>query len=88
MYRQCLALRERVLGKDHPGNASTLDAIAKCLTSMRKHGEALAVYQSCLDLQERVLGKDHSDCITTIAHIADCESHMAQSDGVASVPDN
>lgn len=41
LYEQCLAIREKALGKNHAGYLGTLDRIARCYVQLGEHGTAL-----------------------------------------------
>jgi len=58
-YFKTLAIREKVLGKDHPKVADSYNNIGNVLNSQSKYEEALEYYFKTLAIREKVLGKDH-----------------------------
>jgi tetratricopeptide (TPR) repeat protein len=52
-------LREKVLGKEHPGTLTSIHNIALFLQSQGKYDEAEPMYRQTLALTEKILGKEH-----------------------------
>jgi class 3 adenylate cyclase/Tfp pilus assembly protein PilF len=59
LLRRALALRERVLGPDHPDLATSLDNLAQLYGATGRPAEAEPLYQRALAVRERALGPDH-----------------------------
>jgi len=59
MYRETLALREKVLGKEHPSTLASMNKVGVALSRQGKYAEAENVHQETLALREKVLGKGH-----------------------------
>ena len=68
--RKALAIRERVLGTDHPSTAMSCNSIGSLLKAQGKLDEALESYRKALSTQEKVLGADHSSTATSYNNIA------------------
>jgi hypothetical protein len=57
--RRALAIKEKVLGPDHPDVAMALDNLAVLYKSAGKYAEAEPLYQSALAIFEAALGPAH-----------------------------
>jgi len=58
-YERALAIRERVLGPDHPATARSLNNLGYLLQAMGELAAARPYYERALAIRERVLGPDH-----------------------------
>ena len=58
-YKRALALREKILGPDHPDVAATLYEVASVYVSQRKYAEAESSLKKSLGILEKKLGPDH-----------------------------
>jgi hypothetical protein len=63
-------LREKVLGKEHPGTLTSIHNIALFLQSQGKYDEAEPMYRQTLALREKILGKEHPDTLTSMNTLA------------------
>ncbi|MBD2675739.1 tetratricopeptide repeat protein, partial [Aphanizomenon flos-aquae FACHB-1416] len=59
LYQQALALRQKLLGDDHPDVATSLNNLALLYYSQGKYKEAEPLYQQALNILEQRLGVDH-----------------------------
>ena len=59
LYRRALALKEKLLGPDHPDVALTLNNLAVLCKSQGEHAEAAALYRRALAVFEQALGGRH-----------------------------
>jgi tetratricopeptide (TPR) repeat protein len=59
LYQQALALRQKLLGDDHPDVAQSLNNLALLYYSQGKYKEAEPLYQQALNILEQRLGVDH-----------------------------
>ena len=50
-YKQCLKIKQEILGKNHPSYADTLNNIGIIIQKMGKYEEALKNYKECLEIQ-------------------------------------
>ena len=64
------AIREKVLGKEHPSTATTYNNIALVYGSQGDYTKALEWNEKALAIHEKVLGKEHPDTATTYNNIA------------------
>jgi tetratricopeptide (TPR) repeat protein len=69
-YMKALAIREKVLGTDHPCTASTYNNIAIVYYAQGEYEKALEWYNKALAIREKVLGQEHPDTACTYANIA------------------
>jgi len=69
--RDVLAVRQRVLGPDHPDTLATRHQIARVMAAQGDHGAAEAEYRDVLAAELRVLGPDHPDTQITFGCIDD-----------------
>ncbi len=65
-----MALRERVLGPEHPNTATSLNNLAALHYAQGNHDAARPLYARALDIRERVLGPDHPDTATSLNNLA------------------
>jgi Flp pilus assembly protein TadD len=72
MYRETLAVLQRVLGSEHPDTLSTANNLAIALKSQGKYGEAETMYRETLAVQQRVLGREHPETLRTVNNLAAC----------------
>ncbi|KAK3935926.1 putative kinesin light chain [Diplogelasinospora grovesii] len=70
MCRQTLELKEKVLGKEHPGTLSSMNNLAETLRHQGKYEEAGQMHRQTLELREKVLGKEHPDTLSSINNLA------------------
>jgi hypothetical protein len=70
MNRQTLALKETVLGREHPDTLASVYCVAHLLIHQHRYNEAFALYERACAGYQAVLGKDHP---TTRA----CQQHYA-----------
>ena len=61
LYQRALAIKERVLGEEHPDTAGSLNNLALLYADQGKYEEAEPLYQRALAIYERVLGEEHPD---------------------------
>ena len=59
MYEQSVAIRIKVLGKDHVDVAASYMGMANVYEAQGKYGEALELYEQSLAIRIKVFGKDH-----------------------------
>jgi len=70
MHRETLALRDRVLGKEHPDTLTSMNNLANTLSSQGKYAEAEQMHQETLVLREKVLGKEHPNTLESVYWLA------------------
>ena len=59
-YRRALAIKEELLGQDHPDVAMTLNNLGVLVKTLGRREEAEALYERALAIFERTLDRDHS----------------------------
>ena len=69
-YGKALAIRERVLGTEHPDTAATYNNMAGVDSDRGEYGKALEYYGKALAIRERVLGTEHPSTATTYNNMA------------------
>ena len=69
-YDRALALKEKLLGPDHPDVAMTLNNLAVLRRAQGEHAEAAALYRRALSAFERALGKRHPKAVACRANHA------------------
>ena len=65
-----LALREKVLGPEHPDVAQSLNNLAELYHAQGRYADAEPHYQRALAIQEKVLGPEHPDVATSLNNLA------------------
>jgi tetratricopeptide (TPR) repeat protein len=58
-YQRALAIRERVLGPDHPDVALSLNNLAVLYDAQGRYAEAEPLYRRALVIGEKKLGPNH-----------------------------
>jgi tetratricopeptide (TPR) repeat protein/predicted Ser/Thr protein kinase len=64
-YQRALAIRQRVLGRSHPGVALILNNLANIYWARGQFDEALARHKEALAMRESLLGEDHPACASS-----------------------
>jgi hypothetical protein len=72
MYRETLAVLQRVLGPEHPDTLNTAINLAIALESQGKYGEAETMLRETIAVQERVLESEHPETLNTTNKLAAC----------------
>ena len=70
LYRQSLAIREKVLGKDHADLAESLSGLAGVL-SLKKIDEAERLARRSLSIREKALGESHLDVAESLLRLVE-----------------
>jgi hypothetical protein len=70
MYRETLAVQQRVLGSANPETLNTASNLADVLNAQGKYSEAETMFRETLAVQERVLGSEHPDTLNTASNLA------------------
>lgn len=78
IFNECKAIRERVLGKEHPDFAGMLGNMAGCLWGQGKHEEAMRLYHESLGIYERTVGKSHPDYASILLNTASCLAELGR----------
>jgi tetratricopeptide (TPR) repeat protein len=68
--RRALAIREKVLGPDHPDVAKSLDYLALLYACRGQYAQAESLYESSLAIREKTLGPEHPDAATSLENYA------------------
>src|SRR5262245_62981515 len=59
LYERALAIREKVLGPEHPRTAASLDNLGRMLHDQGDFAGARLLYERALAIREKVLGPEH-----------------------------
>jgi DNA-binding NarL/FixJ family response regulator len=70
LLERALAIRERVLGPEHPETGETLNNLARLYLQQGRYTEAEPLFQRALSIRERVLGPGHPHTVTTREYYA------------------
>jgi tetratricopeptide (TPR) repeat protein len=65
VYREVLAVEERVLGPDQPDGLTIRYAIARMAAAQGRYDEAEQAYREVYAVEENALGADHPDALNT-----------------------
>ena len=65
-----MAIREKVLGKEHPDVAASLNNLARLYSSQGNYSKAEPFYLRSLAICEKVLGKEHPDVAISLNNLA------------------
>jgi CHAT domain-containing protein/lipopolysaccharide biosynthesis regulator YciM len=70
LVERALAIREKVLGKEHPDVAASLNNLAGLYKDIGNYSQAEPLYQRSLAIWEKVLGKEHPLVATSLNNLA------------------
>jgi tetratricopeptide (TPR) repeat protein len=70
LYQRALAIREQVLGANHPDTATSLNNLAELYRAQGKYEQAEPLYQRALAILEQVLGANHPHTATSLNNLA------------------
>src|SRR6266566_3030647 len=70
LYERALAIREQVLGPNHPDTATSLNNLAALYDSQGNYEQAKPLYEHALAITERVLGPNHPDTASSLNNLA------------------
>jgi CHAT domain-containing protein len=85
LYKRALAIREKVLGANHPEAAATLDNLAGVCANQGKYADAEELYKRALAINEKALGKDHpavADTLNNLANVYLSQGKYAEAEGL------
>jgi CHAT domain-containing protein len=68
--KQSLAIREKVLGRDHVDVARSLNNLADLYQRQARYADAEPIYKRALDIRERTVGPDHPDTAASVNNLA------------------
>ncbi len=71
LYRRALAIDEKVLGREHPHVATSLNNLAFLLNKQGKYREAEPLYRQALAMDEKVYGREHPEVATDLNNLAE-----------------
>ena len=69
-YEKALAIKEKVLGKEHPDIATIYNNIANVYNTLGDYAKALLWHEKALSIMEKAFGKEHQDTAATYNNIA------------------
>jgi len=69
IFERVIAVREKVLGRDHPDTASGLNNLAGLLDTLGDYEAAQPLYERALSIREEVLGHSHYETAHTMADL-------------------
>jgi len=70
LYERALAIREKVLGAEHPDTAQSLNNLAVLYYNQGRYAEAEPLYVRALAIAEKVLGAEHPDTASSLNNLA------------------
>lgn len=73
-----LAIRERLLGPDHPKVAQILNHLAIVYTQQERYGEPEPLHLRALAIREKALGPDHPDVGDSLNTLAELYAHQGR----------
>ena len=70
LLEQALAIRQRVLGQEHPDTATSLNNLAYLYKSQGHYEQAEPLYEQALAIYVKVLGQEHPDTAGNLNNLA------------------
>jgi tetratricopeptide (TPR) repeat protein len=81
LYRRALAIREKVLGAQHPDTATSLNNLAFLLYFKGDYNDAEPLFRRALAIAEQVLGHNHPNTVIYRNNLASLLNLKINSDG-------
>jgi len=81
MFNKALAIREKVLGKEHPGTAESYNNIGIVMRAMGDNVGAVEMFNKALTIKEKVYGKEHPSTATSYNNIGNMMVAMGDNVG-------
>ena len=69
-HQRSLAIRETVLGPDHPAVATSFNNLALLYADQGRHAEAEPLYERALAISEKALGPEHPNVAASLENYA------------------
>ncbi len=76
LLERALAIREHILGSEHPDTAQSLNNLAVLLDAQRDYTAARPLYERALVIREHILGPEHPATKTTQADLASLDDRL------------
>ena len=70
LYKRSLAIREKILGSDHPVVSNSLYYLARLYDNQGRYTEAEPLYKRSLTIDEKVFGPEHKYIATNLYNLA------------------
>ncbi len=80
LMQRALAIREKVLGPEHPDTAGSLNKLAMLYFTLGQYDQALPLYRRALAINKKVLGPEHPDTATSLNNLAELYITLGQYD--------
>ncbi|MBN1208161.1 MAG: serine/threonine protein kinase [Myxococcaceae bacterium] len=77
-YERALALREKVLGLEHPLVTPSLNNLATILGEMGRYEEALRMHERALAIREKALGPQHPELASVLGNLGNMLSVLGR----------
>ncbi|MGD0128556.1 MAG: FxSxx-COOH system tetratricopeptide repeat protein [Terriglobia bacterium] len=71
LYQRALGIREKVLGPEHPGVATSLNNLAELYYAQGKYSEAEPLHERALGILEKALGPEHPHVASSLNNLAE-----------------
>ncbi len=78
LYIEALALRKKVLGKQHPSTLASMNGLAKLYQTQGQYDKAESLYIEVLAVSKKVLGVQHPDTLASMNGLAILYQALAQ----------
>jgi CHAT domain-containing protein/tetratricopeptide (TPR) repeat protein len=72
-----LAVRQQLLGEEHPDTALSLNNLAASYKSLGEHAKAEPLYRQSLEIRKRVLGEEHPETVHSLNNLGGLYQAMA-----------
>ena len=70
LLKRALAIREKVLDREHPDVATSLNDLAELYDNQGQYAKAEPLYQRALGIREKALEPEHADVATSLNNLA------------------
>jgi tetratricopeptide (TPR) repeat protein len=76
--REALAIRQKVLGPEHPDTATSLNNLGLLLQAQGDYAAARPYFEQALAIRKKALGEDHPEVATSLNNLAGLYQKMGQ----------
>src|SRR5262245_60831148 len=68
--RRSLALRQKILGREHPAVAQSMNQLANVLFEEKRYAQAESLYRQSLAMRKKTIGPEHRDVASSLSNLA------------------
>jgi CHAT domain-containing protein/Flp pilus assembly protein TadD len=70
LLKEALRIRQKILGREHPDTATSLNNLAAIYLTMADYAKAELLYKEALEIRQKIFGQEHPDTATSLNNLA------------------